>query len=72
MIAGTHIYGGFRISPYLAMRVFEAVDEINAKNNDPALSHTSDDDCPLCISTREKEATHDAAEPGGPRHQWTA
>jgi len=43
MVGGTHIYGGFNLSPYLALRVFEAVQEITAGNLNVSLSHVDDD-----------------------------
>jgi hypothetical protein len=60
-----HIYGGFNISPYLALRVFEVFDQITAENVDPTLSHTDDDDCPTCKAAAEKESRNDA--PGADR-----
>src|SRR5215470_17800167 len=48
MVGGTHIYGGFNISPYLAHRVFEAVKEITTQNLDASLSHVDDDNCAIC------------------------
>lgn len=43
-----HIYGGFTLSPYLAMKVFEVVGEIASQNVDPTLSHVDDDNCEIC------------------------
>jgi hypothetical protein len=54
-----HIYGGFAISPYLAMKMFEVVDQINAANVDPALSHVDDDGCEVC-----RKAAVPPADPG--------
>jgi hypothetical protein len=72
MLGGLHIYGGFNISPYLAMRVFEAVDEINAKNLNRELSHLDDGECELCKGDAAKELRDDAAQPDQPGRQWTA
>ena len=60
MVGGTHIYGGFNLSPYLALRVFEAVKEIQSQNLDVSLSHVDDDNCEICQKAR---ATSDAAVP---------
>ena len=43
-----HLYGGFTLSPYLAMKVFEVVGEIASQNVDPTLSHVDDDNCDVC------------------------
>ena len=88
MVGGTHIYGGFNLSPYLALRVFEAVKEITSQNLDVSLSHVDDDNCEICRSTKakagdiapskplditkDKEAGHDAAQPGRPGREWAA
>ena len=80
MVGGTHIYGGFNISPYLALRVFEAVKEITAQNLDVSLSHVDDDNCAICRQNqakaddiaRDKEAGHDAAQPGRSGREWAA
>ena len=47
MVGGTHLYGGFNLSPYLALRVFEAVKEISAQNLNVSLSHVDDDNCEI-------------------------
>ena len=60
MVGGTHIYGGFNLSPYLALRVFEAVKEITSQNLNVSLSHVDDDNCEICQKAR---ATSDAAAP---------
>ena len=70
MVGGTHIYGGFNLSPYLALRVFEAVKEITSQNLDVSLSHVDDDNCEICRSA--KEAGYDAAQPGRPGREWAA
>lgn len=72
MVGGPHIYGGFNISPYLALRVFEAVKEITAQNLDVSLSHVDDDNCAICRQSKPKEAGHDAAQPGRPGREWAA
>jgi len=72
MVGGTHIYGGFNISPYLALRVFEAVKEITAQNLDVSLSHVDDDNCAICRQNQAKEAGHDAAQTGRAGREWAA
>ena len=77
MVGGTHIYGGFNLSPYLAHRVFEAVKEITTQNLNVSLSHVDDDNCEVCRSAQAKEASHkesnhDAAQPGRPGREWAA
>ena len=84
MVGGTHLYGGFNLSPYLALRVFEAVKEITTENLNASLSHVDDDNCEICRSAKaksldnardkslEKEAGHDAAQPGRPGREWAA
>jgi hypothetical protein len=67
-----HIYGGFNISPYIAMRVFEIVDEINAQNTDLSLSHVDDDDCEVCRGAPREEPNHDAALPDLAGHRRVA
>jgi hypothetical protein len=72
-----HIYGGFNLSPYLAMRMFEVVDEIAAQNMDLTLSHVDDDQCEVCRkaavpSGPPKEDGGDAAEPDRSHRGWTA
>lgn len=72
-----HIYGGFNLSPYLAMRMFEVVDEIAAQNVDVSLSHVDDDDCEVCRKAAgsaqiAKEDVRDAASSDFPRGGWTA
>jgi hypothetical protein len=78
MVGGTHIYGGFNLSPYLALRVFEAVKEIQSQNLDVSLSHVDDDNCEICQQARAKtfekpqESTNDAAQPGRQGREWAA
>jgi len=72
MFGALHLYGGFRIAPDLAARVFEAVGEIAAQGVNRELSHLDDDCCPLCRHASSKESGHDAAETGRQGHQWTA
>ena len=72
MVGGTHIYGGFSISPYLALRVFEAVKEITSQNLDVSLSHVDDDNCEICRKAKATEQNHDAAQPGRPGREWAA
>ncbi len=72
MVGGLHVYGGFRLAPDLAARVFEAVGEIVAQAVNRELSHLDDGDCPLCRNSFAKEAEHDAVGLDGPRRQWTA
>jgi len=72
-----HIYGGFNLSPYLAMRVFEVVGEIASRNLDVSLSHVDDDDCEICrkaagAAEAPKEDVRDAAGSDFPRGGWTA
>ena len=62
MVGGTHIYGGFNISPYLALRVFEAVKEITTQNVDVSLSHVDDDNCEICRSAQAKAKSVDKAQ----------
>ncbi len=71
MVGGIHLYGGFRLSPYLATRVFEAVHEITEQSVNHELSHV-DDSCELCRSAGMKEAANDAAGADRPGHQWEA
>ena len=52
MVGGTHLYGGFTLSPYLALRVFEAVKEITTQNLNVSLSHVDDDNCEICQKAR--------------------
>ena len=72
MVGGTHLYGGFNLSPYLALKVFEAVRELTSQNLDISLSHVDDDNCEICRRTQPKEAGHDAAEPGRSGREWAA
>ena len=72
-----HIYGGFSLSPYLAMRVFEIVGEMASQSVDTTLSHVDDDNCEVCrkaakAEEAEKEAADDAAQAGRPGREWTA
>jgi hypothetical protein len=71
-----HIYGGFNLSPYLAMRVFEVVGEIASQNLDISLSHVDDDDCEICrkaaAAPAQKEEGPHAALPDFPRGGWAA
>ncbi|HLY73304.1 MAG TPA: hypothetical protein VKU80_04230 [Planctomycetota bacterium] len=72
MVGGTHLYGGFNLSPYLALKVFEAVRELTSQNLDSSLSHVDDDNCEICRRTQPKESEHDAAEPGRSGREWAA
>ena len=80
MVGGTHIYGGFNLSPYLALRVFEAVKEIQSQNLDVSLSHVDDDNCEICQQAKarsfdkapDREIKNDAAEPGRQGREWAA
>ena len=72
MVGGTHIYGGFNLSPYLALRVFEAVKEIQSQNLDISLSHVDDDNCAICQQAKAKEMGNDAAPPGRQGREWAA
>jgi hypothetical protein len=72
MVGGTHIYGGFNLSPYLALRVFEAVKEITSENLNVSLSHVDDDNCEICRSAKAKEQGNDAAQPGRQGREWAA
>jgi len=73
MVGGTHLYGGFTLSPYLAQRVFEAVKEITAQNLDVSLSHVDDDNCEICRKANAiEEKGNDAAQPGRPGREWAA
>ena len=72
MVGGTHIYGGFTLSPYLALKVFEAVQEITSQTTDVSLSHVDDDNCEICRASQAKEAGHDAARADRPGREWTA
>ena len=72
MVGGTHIYGGFNLSPYLALRVFEAVKEITSQNLNVSLSHVDDDNCEICQLAKAKEQANDAAQPGRPGREWAA
>ena len=72
-----HIYGGFNLSPYLAMRMFEIVDEISSQQTDLSLSHVDDDQCEVCRkaaaqSEQPKEVGGDALEPDRADAGWTA
>jgi len=83
MVGGTHLYGGFNLSPYLALKVFEAVKELTSQNLDVSLSHVDDDTCEICRQSkiksdksleiaRDKETGHDAAPPGRSGREWAA
>jgi len=72
MVTGPHIYGGFNISPYLALKVFEAVQELTAQNLDISLSHVDDDNCDVCKQMKAREAARDASEPGRAGREWAA
>ena len=72
MVGGTHIYGGFNLSPYLALRVFEAVKEIQSQNLDVSLSHVDDDNCEICQKAKATEIQNDAAQPGRQGREWAA
>ena len=72
-----HIFGGFNLSPYLAMRMFEVVDEIASRNVDPTLSHVDDDQCEVCrrAATQPeppKEDGRDAPKPDRADPLWAA
>ena len=70
-----HIYGGFSLSPYLAMRMFEVVDEIATRNVDLTLSHVDDDQCEVCRRAAQeprKEPADAAAQPDRSGRGWTA
>ena len=72
MVGGTRIYGGFNLSPYLALRVFEVVREITSESVDVSLSHVDDDNCEICRKAKAQEAGNDAAQPGRPGREWAA
>ena len=77
MVGGTHLYGGFNLSPYLALRVFEAVREITSETLNVSLSHVDDDNCEICRGAKaqeaaQKEKAHDAAQPGRAGREWAA
>jgi len=72
MVSGPHLYGGFNLSPYLALKVFEAVKELTTQNLDVSLSHVDDDNCEICKQTKAKEAGNDAAQPGRSGREWAA
>jgi len=69
-----HIYGGFSLSPYLAMRVFQIVGEMESQGVDTTLSHVDDDKCEVCrkAALQEKETADDAAQAGRAGRGWTA
>ncbi len=88
MVGGTHIYGGFNLSPYLALKVFDAVKEITSENLNVSLSHVDDDNCEICRGAQAKslekaqdrsfekvqdtEKGNDAAQPGRLGREWAA
>ena len=86
MVGGTHIYGGFNLSPYLALKVFDAVKEITSGNLKLSLSQVDDDNCEICRDAQAKsldkaqdksfekaqETGNDAAQPGRPGREWAA
>jgi hypothetical protein len=88
MVSGPHLYGGFNLSPYLALKVFEAVKELTTQSLDVSLSHVDDDNCEICRQTkdkspgisrdksldgaRDKETGNDAAQPGRSGREWAA
>ena len=72
MVGGTHLYGGFNISPYLALKVFEAVKDITAQNTNLNLSHVDDDNCEICRKLKAGESKNDAAQPGRSGREWAA
>jgi hypothetical protein len=72
MVGGTHLYGGFNLSPYLALKVFEAVRELTSQNLDVSLSHVDDDNCEICRRSTAKEAGNDVAQPGRSGREWAA
>ncbi len=65
MLGSSHLFGGFSISPGLARRMFEVVEELHARELNLALSHVDDDRCEICRKAKEQEAGHD--EPGTDR-----
>ena len=76
MVGAPQFYGGFNLSPFLAMRMFDAVKEITTQNLDVTLSHVDDDNCEICqkikAQSASKEAGHDAAQPGRTGREWAA
>jgi len=84
MVGAPQFYGGFNLSPFLAMRMFDAVKEITTQNLDVTLSHVDDDNCEICQKIKaesqaksfdiaqDKEAGHDAAQPGRTGREWAA
>jgi hypothetical protein len=72
MVGGSHIFGGFNISPSLALRVFEVVDEITSRDVNLALSHVDDDNCDVCKGEKIKETDRDAAQQDRAGRKWTA
>ena len=72
MVGGTHLYGGFNISPYLALKVFDAVKDITTQNTNLNLSHVDDDNCEICRKVKAEEAKNDAAQPGRSGREWAA
>jgi len=72
MVGGPHFYGGFNLSPYLALRMFDAVKEITSQNLNVSLSHVDDDNCEVCRQTKAKEQPNDAAQPGRSGREWAA
>jgi hypothetical protein len=73
MLGSSHLFGGFSISPSLARRMFEVVEEMHARELNLSLSHVDDDNCEICRKIKEqKEKPHDAAQPDRPGHRWTA
>ena len=73
MLGSSHLFGGFSISPTLARRMFEVVEEMHARELNLALSHVDDDNCEICRKTREQqEKTNDAAQPDRPGRPGTA
>ena len=65
MWMGMEFHGGFRVTPSLASRVMEAVDEVTRRTFRSDLSHVDGDDCTICREARAKETGHDAADGGG-------
>ncbi len=72
MVGGPHFYGGFNLSPFLALRMFDAVKEITSQNLNVSLSHVDDDNCEVCRATKAKEVSNDAAQPGRSGREWAA
>lgn len=72
MLGSSHLFGGFSISPSLARRMFEVVEEMHARELNLSLSHVDDDHCEICRKVQEQEEPHDAAQPDRPGRGRTA